>query len=100
MIDFDKFVKYSKAGPRYTSYPTAVEFTEKFTQTDFLTHLKNSNEEKKALSLYFHLPFCRSACYFCGCNVVFTSKDDKKTRYIEYLKKEMQILSTDRKSVV
>ncbi|HRF55863.1 MAG TPA: oxygen-independent coproporphyrinogen III oxidase [Campylobacterales bacterium] len=93
MIDFDKFVKYSKAGPRYTSYPTAVEFTEKFTETDFLTHLKNSNKEEKALSLYFHLPFCRSACYFCGCNVVFTSKDDKKTRYIEYLKKEMQILS-------
>ncbi len=102
MIDFDKFVKYAKAGPRYTSYPTAVEFTEKFTQTDFLKQLEESNKKNRPLSLYFHLPFCRSACYFCGCNVVFTSKDDKKTRYIEYLKKEMAILAKhlDTKRVV
>ncbi len=102
MIDFDKFLKYSKAGPRYTSYPTAVEFTEKFTEVDFVKHLEASNESQKPLSLYFHLPFCRSACYFCGCNVVFTSKDDKKTRYIEYLKKEMAILARylDTKRVV
>lgn len=93
MIDFDKFVKYSKAGPRYTSYPTAVEFSEKFTEIDFIRQLEASNKSGKPLSLYFHLPFCRSACYFCGCNVVFTSKDEKKTRYIEYLKKEMAILS-------
>jgi oxygen-independent coproporphyrinogen-3 oxidase len=93
MIDFDKFVKYSKAGPRYTSYPTAVEFTEKFTEMDFLKQLEASNDKNRPMSLYFHLPFCRSACYFCGCNVVFTSKDDKKARYIEYLKKEMAILA-------
>lgn len=102
MIDFDKFVKYSKAGPRYTSYPTAVEFTEKFSEIDFVKQLEASNNSGKPMSLYFHLPFCRSACYFCGCNVVFTSKDDKKTRYIEYLKKEMAILSKhlDTKRVV
>jgi oxygen-independent coproporphyrinogen-3 oxidase len=93
MIDFDKFVKYSKAGPRYTSYPTAVEFDEKFTEIDFLKNIELSNQKNRPMSLYFHLPFCRSACYFCGCNVVFTSKDDKKTRYIEYLKKELAILS-------
>lgn len=102
MIDFDKFVKYSKAGPRYTSYPTAVEFAEKFTEADFLKQLEDSNQKNRPMSLYFHLPFCRSACYFCGCNVVFTSKDDKKTRYIEYLKKELEILSKhlDTKRVV
>lgn len=102
MINFDKFVKYSKAGPRYTSYPTAVEFTEKFTEIDFVKQLEASNNSGKPMSLYFHLPFCRSACYFCGCNVVFTSKDDKKTRYIEYLKKEMAILAhhIDTKRVV
>ncbi len=93
MIDFDKFVKYSKAGPRYTSYPTAVEFAEKFTEADFLKQLEDSNKKNRPMSLYFHLPFCRSACYFCGCNVVFTSKDEKKTRYIEYLRKELEILS-------
>jgi len=102
MIDFDKFVKYSKAGPRYTSYPTAVEFSQKFGEPDFVKELEASNKGGRPLSLYFHLPFCRSACYFCGCNVVFTSKDDKKKRYIEYLKKEMAILAShlDTKRVV
>lgn len=91
MIDFAKFVKYSKPGPRYTSYPTAPEFSEEFTQEDLKTYFKNQ-DKTRALSLYFHLPFCRSACYFCGCNTIFTSKEDKKVRYIEYLKKELNIL--------
>ncbi len=92
MIDFDTFTKYSKPGPRYTSYPTAPEFHEGFTCKDYEGILK-SQDSNRPLSLYFHLPFCRSACYFCGCNVVFTSKDDKKERYIGYLEKELQILS-------
>ncbi|MFV0482217.1 MAG: oxygen-independent coproporphyrinogen III oxidase [Campylobacteraceae bacterium] len=91
MIDFEQFTKYSKPGPRYTSYPTAPEFSESFTCKDYETILKNQDKNRK-LSLYTHLPFCRSACYFCGCNVVFTSKEDKKARYIEYLKKELDIL--------
>ncbi len=92
MIDFEKFSKYSKPGPRYTSYPTAVEFNEKF---DFNSYVKELEKQDKnrALSLYFHLPFCRSACYFCGCNVVYTSKEEKKERYIDYLEKEIEILS-------
>lgn len=91
MIDFAKFVKYSKPGPRYTSYPTAPEFSESFTQDDLKKYFKNQDKSRN-LSLYFHLPFCRSACYFCGCNTIFTSKDDKKVRYIEYIKKELDIL--------
>ncbi|MGE4463081.1 MAG: oxygen-independent coproporphyrinogen III oxidase [Arcobacter sp.] len=91
MIDFAKFVKYSKPGPRYTSYPTAPEFSETFTQEDLKEYYKNQSDDR-ALSLYIHMPFCRSACYFCGCNTIFTSKEDKKTRYIEYLKKELNIL--------
>ncbi len=90
-IDFDKFSKYSKAGPRYTSYPTAVEFSLDYDYSSYIQSLKEQNP-KRALSLYLHIPFCRSACYFCGCNVVYTSKDDKKSRYIEYLKKELEIL--------
>ncbi len=92
MIDFEKFVKYAKPGPRYTSYPTAPEFHEEFSLKQYQEILINQ-DKSRPLSLYFHLPFCRSACYFCGCNVVFTSKDDKKVRYIEYLKKEVEILS-------
>ncbi|MCG3663114.1 oxygen-independent coproporphyrinogen III oxidase [Aliarcobacter butzleri] len=91
MIDFAKFVKYSKPGPRYTSYPTAPEFSETFTQDD-LKEFYNNQSDDRPLSLYIHMPFCRSACYFCGCNTIFTSKEDKKTRYIEYLKKELNIL--------
>jgi oxygen-independent coproporphyrinogen-3 oxidase len=92
MIDFKQFVKYSKPGPRYTSYPTAVEFSEDFTYDRYVEKLKNRNA-KKPLSLYIHLPFCRSACYFCGCNVVFTSKEDKKSRYLDYLRREVKLLS-------
>ncbi|WP_198304460.1 oxygen-independent coproporphyrinogen III oxidase [Arcobacter vandammei] len=91
MIDFAKFVKYSKPGPRYTSYPTAPEFSVDFTKDDLINYFKNQ-DSKRDLSLYFHLPFCRSACYFCGCNTIFTSKEDKKVRYIEYIKKELDIL--------
>ncbi len=91
MIDFSKFIKYSKPGPRYTSYPTAPEFSEEFTQEDLKEYYKNQSDDRP-LSLYTHLPFCRSACYFCGCNTIFTSKEDKKVKYIEYLKKELNIL--------
>ena len=89
-IDFEKFSKYSKPGPRYTSYPTALEFNSDFKYDQYIEFLENSTEK---LSLYVHLPFCRSACYFCGCNVVFTSKEEKLSLYIEYLKKEIDLLA-------
>jgi oxygen-independent coproporphyrinogen-3 oxidase len=91
MINFEQFAKYSKPGPRYTSYPTAPEFNESFDAKRYVEILENMDKNRK-LSLYFHLPFCRSACYFCGCNVVFTSKEDKKERYISYLEKELELL--------
>jgi len=88
MIDFKKLSKFSRHAPRYTSYPTAVEFKE-LKEEDIITFLKSN----KPLSLYFHLPFCKSACYFCGCNVIYTSKEEKRKRYIEYIQKELKILS-------
>jgi len=99
MIDFQQFARYSTSAPRYTSYPTAVEFKEDF---DFEAlkeaFIRNDNitinGKPMPLSLYLHLPFCRSACYFCGCNVIYTSKEDKKERYISYLIKELAILET------
>ncbi len=92
MIDFKKFEKYSRPGPRYTSYPTALEFHENFTSDDLSKKLKNT-DNSTPISLYIHLPFCRSACYFCGCNVIFTSRQEKKSRYLMYLKKELKILA-------
>lgn len=92
MFDFDKFTQYSKPGPRYTSYPTALEFNDSFNYEAYLDKLHAQNPQN-ALSLYFHLPFCKNACYFCGCNVVFTSKEDKKEQYIDYLLREIEILS-------
>ncbi len=91
-IDFNAFVKYSKSAPRYTSYPTAVEFRESWNDASYKEALKEADSTSLPLSLYTHLPFCRSACYFCGCNVVYTSKEEKKERYIHYLKKELALL--------
>ena len=92
MLDFAKFIKYSKPGPRYTSYPTALEFGDSFAYDAYIQKIE-SLDASRPLSLYFHLPFCKNACYFCGCNVVFTSKEEKMTRYIDYLKRELAILS-------
>ena len=92
MLDFSKFLKYSKAGPRYTSYPTALEFSDAYKYDEYIKKLE-SQDSSRPLSLYFHLPFCKNACYFCGCNVVFTSKEDKMLRYMDYLKRELKILS-------
>ena len=91
MIDFKKFEKYSRPGPRYTSYPTAPEFNSSFTKEKLIEKYKN-DDKNKPLSLYIHIPFCRSACYFCGCNVIYTSKEDKKEHYIKYLELELELL--------
>ncbi|MCR6594989.1 oxygen-independent coproporphyrinogen III oxidase [Campylobacter insulaenigrae] len=91
MKDYKNFTKYSKAGPRYTSYPTAVEFNNNFNYNDYIQILK---KQQASLSLYFHLPFCRSACYFCGCNVIYTAKEENKERYLTYLFKELDLLAS------
>jgi len=91
MLDFSKFLKYSKPGPRYTSYPTALEFSDSYEYDEYIRKLE-SQDSSRPLSLYFHLPFCKNACYFCGCSVVFTSKEDKMLRYMDYLKRELAIL--------
>ena len=93
-IDFSTLAKHSKPGPRYTSYPTANEFNKNFNAANLLESFSRADSKyrDKDLSLYTHLPFCKSACYFCGCNVIYTSKEDKKERYIKYLEKELNLL--------
>ncbi len=102
-FDIDLIKKYAKPAPRYTSYPTAQEFTEEFTPQDYKEKLIQSNERKTPLSLYFHIPFCESACYFCGCNVIITRRKESSQPYLKYLYKEMDLVSSyldkDRKVV-
>jgi oxygen-independent coproporphyrinogen-3 oxidase len=69
-----------------------LEFSDSFGYDEYIQKLK-SQDPARPISLYFHLPFCKNACYFCGCNVVFTSKEDKMLRYLDYLKRELKILS-------
>ena len=90
-LNKDLLQKYSVSIPRYTSYPTAPEWTEKFTKDDFLAANETANKNKSPISLYFHLPFCESQCYFCACNVVISKKRDVVNPYLEHIKKEIQL---------
>ncbi len=85
--------KYNVAGPRYTSYPTAVQFNETFTEADYLWQVEHSNQDPlpKPLSIYLHIPFCRSLCYYCGCHKVITQNADKVSRYLASLGREIQL---------
>ena len=79
-------------GPRYTSYPTAVEWKTSFTEKDYIQHLTKA--PCLPLSLYVHIPFCESQCYFCGCNTVIRkSKQNFAMTYLEYVKKEIESVS-------
>ncbi len=81
--------KYSKAGPRYTSYPTAPYFTDAFGEQAWLEEIGQTQDRGRDLSLYVHIPFCDTLCYYCGCNMVATKKYEKATQYLEYLFKEI-----------
>ena len=87
--DKDLIEKYSISGPRYTSYPTALQFDESFSSADMITTLKNS-DSSKPLSLYLHIPFCENICYYCACNKVITKDRSKAKRYINALVQEAE----------
>ena len=81
--------KYNYSGPRYTSYPTALEFDESF---DYSALIKATEvHPERPLSLYIHIPFCHKLCYFCGCNKTITRHQEKADKYLDYLEKEIQI---------
>lgn len=89
-VDVDLLKKYDRPGPRYTSYPTAPYFHEGVDEAVYRTHLQKSAGTD--LSLYFHLPFCDTLCWFCGCNTIITQNRDKIKNYLAYLEKEMRLL--------
>ena len=93
VFDKDLIRRYDTFGPRYTSYPTAVQFTTDFDLEDYLGGVKHSNEDPipSPLSLYLHIPFCDTICYYCGCSKVITKDKSKATHYIDLLKQEIKL---------
>ena len=83
------------SGPRYTSYPTADRFHGGFREKEYLEalHLRGADASNKPLSLYIHIPFCNTICYYCGCNKIITKDKGRADAYIEYLEKEMKLLA-------
>ncbi|OIP17761.1 MAG: oxygen-independent coproporphyrinogen III oxidase [Comamonadaceae bacterium CG_4_9_14_3_um_filter_60_33] len=87
--------QYDVSGPRYTSYPTADRFVEAFTAQDYIQALELRRSGVSALalplSLYVHIPFCESLCYYCACNKIITKHHDRATAYINYLSREVDL---------
>jgi oxygen-independent coproporphyrinogen-3 oxidase len=84
-FDLDLIRRYDKPGPRYTSYPTAVQFTDGFSVNDY----RNAEGRSDALSLYFHIPFCDTVCFYCACNKIATKDRSKAEPYLQAMDKEM-----------
>ena len=85
--DFDLIQKYNQSGPRYTSYPTALEFSENYHDDDF--KVAAARYPDRPLSLYIHIPFCHKLCYFCACNKIITRHQHKVDIYLDYLEREI-----------
>ncbi len=93
--DQDLILKYNVTGPRYTSYPTAVQF-EDCSAEDFMAHITESARQSKAtapLSLYVHVPFCQHVCFYCGCNKIATKDQSRADQYLNALEEEMKTLA-------
>lgn len=91
-FDADLIRRYDTAGPRYTSYPTAVAFGA-FTEDEYKAHVYMSNEDPipLPLSLYFHIPFCDTVCFYCACNKIATKDRSLSEKYLTYLFREIEM---------
>lgn len=102
-VNLDLVKKYNVAGPRYTSYPPATKFTDQVTVDQVRENIRRNNATARDVSLYFHLPFCETLCWFCGCTTVITADYSKSATYVEYLGREMAamqpLLHPDRRAV-
>jgi oxygen-independent coproporphyrinogen-3 oxidase len=90
----DLIAKYSVNGPRYTSYPTALQFREDFDPADYLHAAADPGASETNLSLYFHIPFCDTVCFYCGCNKVITKNRKRARPYLERVKRELALQAT------
>lgn len=91
----DLLRRYDVSGPRYTSYPTADRFVEAFSETEYTQALMSRksglSSKKRPLSLYVHIPFCESLCYYCACNKIITKHHDRAAKYLRYLTREVDL---------
>ena len=85
--------KYNVPGPRYTSYPPATKFTDALTWDVLAPHIEANNRTDRDLSLYFHIPFCETLCWFCGCNSIITQDHRRGQTYADYLGREVAQMS-------
>lgn len=93
LFDLDVIKKYDKAGPRYTSYPTAPMFHAGVGQQAYIETLHNVADSEAPLSLYVHIPFCNTVCYYCGCNKIVTKQYSRAEPYLELLLKEIDLVA-------
>ncbi|MBL3589890.1 MAG: oxygen-independent coproporphyrinogen III oxidase [gamma proteobacterium endosymbiont of Lamellibrachia anaximandri] len=91
VFDLELIAKYDQSGPRYTSYPTAVQFHEGFGEADYRRIAQESNASGDPLSLYFHIPFCDTVCFYCACNKVATKDRSLADKYLQRVYKEMEM---------
>jgi oxygen-independent coproporphyrinogen-3 oxidase len=92
-VDLELVKKYNVPGPRYTSYPPAPQFTDQVTWPEVAGKIAKAQQPERGISLYFHLPFCESLCWYCGCTTVITTAHEKSMLYLHYLEKEMALMS-------
>jgi len=90
-FDLDLICRYDQSGPRYTSYPTAVEFHDGFGATQYREACARSNESGRPLSLYFHIPFCDTICFYCACNKVATKDRSRAQPYLDRVYRELEL---------
>jgi oxygen-independent coproporphyrinogen III oxidase len=88
-VNLDLVKKYNVAGPRYTSYPPATKFSDALTWPQLAEKISGNNRSGRDLSLYFHIPFCETLCWFCGCTTVITLNHAQGKTYLDYLEREV-----------
>jgi oxygen-independent coproporphyrinogen-3 oxidase len=88
-VNLDLVKKYNVAGPRYTSYPPATKFTDAITWPQVAEKIEANNRAIRDLSIYFHIPFCETLCWFCGCTTVITLNHNQGMAYVESLGREV-----------
>ena len=91
IFDEALIARYNLSGPRYTSYPTAVQFHDGFGEQDYLRQVADTNAKGGPLSIYVHIPFCNTVCYFCACNKIITANRKRAVPYLADLFKEIEL---------